>query len=276
MLRYAANNDFVYSDNTNTILAQITSTQGSILIPSTIVHIQANAIKENHNIVSISFQEGSNLETLEKEVFAYSSSLKVISFEFCKKLKILPKWCFRSSKSLSSITFPPFLTTLSYGCFCYTNVSTIILPNSIETIESSLNGEHATFHCCYQLITFIFPIECKLTKIPQRMFWGCSSLSQIVLPPSITYVEEGIFGGCTELKQVSFLSKNIKFDNDAMLNLNEYQTEFYVVNQMMKNKLINDKISKEKIFIISKQHKTSSCISPRLYTPYILISLFCK
>ena len=88
--------------------------------------------------------------------------------------------------------------------------------------------------------------------------------------------EEGIFGECSSLKQVSFLSKNSKFETNATLFLNNYQTEFYVVNQKMKNKLISDQISSERIIIISNQQTTGEFISPRLYTSYILISLFCK
>ena len=49
-----------------------------------------------------------------------------------------------------------------------------------------------------------------MNKIHKNTFRGCTSLTSVVLPTSISAIDDGAFVGCTSLKDVTF-GENVKF-----------------------------------------------------------------
>ena len=103
---------------------------------------------------------------------------------------------FRAFYTIGSMTF--------FGC---TNLKSIILPNSIERIES------AAFYGCTALENIEIPSHVK--SIEGGAFHGCTKLSTIKLPSSITTIESGTFRDCIGLTNIEIPESIISIAGDA-------------------------------------------------------------
>lgn len=109
----------------------------------------------------------------------------------------LPGRAFDSKSTLTAITLPNNLTSISYGCFwgC-TSLASISLPSSLTTIDTN------AFYCCSALASVAFPSS--LTTLNAYAFNGCAALESIDLSQThVTSIGSGAFGDCTSLTSVS-------------------------------------------------------------------------
>ena len=65
----------------------------------------------------------------------------------------------------------------------------------------------SAFSCCYSLSEIVIPSS--VTSIGDSAFYGCSSLSEIVIPSSVTSIGDRAFCGCSSLKYISILKSVI-------------------------------------------------------------------
>ena len=64
----------------------------------------------------------------------------------------------------------------------------------------------SAFSCCYSLSEIVIPSS--VTSIGDRAFYGCSSLSEIVIPYSVTSIGDRAFCGCSSLKYI-YIPKSV-------------------------------------------------------------------
>ena len=102
--------------------------------------------------------------------------------------------------SLTSITLPQNLTTISYNMFFNSGLESIIIPNGVTKIEQF------AFYGCSTLTSIVIPD--KVTLIDEFAFCECSSLTSIVIPASVSYVGFGVFEDCSCLESVYCLAVN--------------------------------------------------------------------
>ena len=246
--------DFEFQDETKTIISIFKTENESVLVPVNVIKICSNSSKSNHNIKTITFEEGSQLESLEPYAFASIENLEFISFKKCKQLRSFSNWSFYGINKLRSVVFPDSssFTELYYGCFRRSGIETIIFPPYLETIHSVDSVNHAVFDCCYSLKTVHFPINSKITVLSQRIFWFCEKLNELTLPPSITTIEEGAFYGCSSLQHVYILAKSITLQKDALFTVKNQETHFYVQTPQIKLALTAEGVNWFNIELLSK------------------------
>ena len=84
-------------------------------------------------------------------------------------------------------------------------VGDIIIPETIVFNQVSYGvtsiGEEA-FYGCDSLTSIVIPDS--VTSIEESAFWYCSSLTSIVIPDSVTSIEESAFAGCSSLSSITF------------------------------------------------------------------------
>lgn len=133
-------------------------------------------------------------------------------------VKIIDRYAFGSTASLTEIVIPEGVTEIRQGAFAScTNLKKISLPKSLTEIDSyafasctSLEsvtlGENVTyigtdaFRECASLKYVTFPK--KVEYLGESVFSGCASLESIILPEGIERIYGGMFIGCSNLKTV--------------------------------------------------------------------------
>ena len=89
----------------------------------------------------------------------------------------------------------------SYAFWMCENLSSIVLPNTVEKI-----GSYA-FSGCTSLVSVVLPNG--LAELPNYVFDECTSLSSITIPKTVQTIGQGAFVKCTSLQQVN-LSEGLK------------------------------------------------------------------
>ena len=172
---------FTYDEYPDSIVITglVDKTQSSVTIPVTLKgkpvtkiaeNAFSNGLDEYPNLVSITFAENSNVETIGNSAFYYSH--------------------------IESITVPKSVKTLDEGAFYCGGFETIEFEDGfeIEMIDKQV------FYSCTQLKNITIPNG--VTIICDEAFKGCSSLERITLPDGVRYVGYMAFNLCSSLESI--------------------------------------------------------------------------
>ena len=192
----------------------------SVTFSANVTSIGKNAFYYCYNITNktgletVTFAEGSILETIEESAFYYCkflssitipasvtsigkqafnqcSKLATVTFAEGSKLGTIGQQAFSGCSALSSITIPASVTSIGQQAFMSCSVlSSITIPASVTSI-----GKQA-FTGCTKMETVTFAEGSKLETIGQLAFQSCSALSSIIIPASVTSMGNGAFQGC--------------------------------------------------------------------------------
>jgi hypothetical protein len=102
----------------------------------------------------------------------------------------------------------------------YTGLSTshkVVIPNIIGEGELEVSGiGDEAFYYKTSVTEFVIPET--VTFIGKFAFAGCTSIESIVIPASVTYIDDYAFTGCTSLKSVVFKGKELVSIGDFAFN----------------------------------------------------------
>ena len=167
----------------------------SIVIPASVTTIGAYAFSGCNNLTSVTFEEGSNLETLDKifynsDIAEYNSA--ITEFTIPKSVTEIAPWAFIGLSSLTKVVFEDdsnvtvLPTQLFDGCY---NLTTVYFGKNskIKTIDDW------AFMKCVKLTEISTPKS--VTKIDASAFASCKSIKSIDIPAGVTYVGRGAFSG---------------------------------------------------------------------------------
>lgn len=102
-------------------------------------------------------------------------------------------WSFGGSKLLTSVVFPNTITKVG-GCEGCSNLASVSLENSVVEIEG------IAFKNCRKLASIQLPE--RLLEIGRSAFRG-TGLTSIIIPKSVTEIEDGAFYRCSNLTSVT-------------------------------------------------------------------------
>lgn len=184
----------------------------SVVLPDTITGIGISAFGNCEFLKTVVLPE--NLEEIGGCAFencrkltdiTLPDGLKIIggqAFLNCKGLKqvTISKECavgieaFRDS-GLENVTFDTGVTHISDTCFAGTNIKTLILPETIQTI-----GWQAFANC--QNLQKVSIAE-GLVSIGDLAFYS-TDVEEIIIPSTVTEVKETTFSNCLSLDKIKF------------------------------------------------------------------------
>ncbi len=101
---------------------------------------------------------------------------------------------FSGMKKITAVTLPEGLKTIGTGAFAKTNISDITLPEGLEKIGAS------AFYHCDSLGEIVIPDS--VTDIENDAFESCEGLSKVRLGKGIDHLSSAVFYACTSLKEV--------------------------------------------------------------------------
>lgn len=195
------------------------SNLNSIVIPKSVATIGQDAFSHCTQLETVEFEQGSALETIEKNAFAGSG---VTEIKMPKSVKNIGEYAFDLCEKMTSFTFPEgsSLESLSDGLFMYCyKLESFEIPDSVTRVNNW------PFHSCISLKSVVIPdgltsfgtapfFNCEklnhvvipdgITELGNIFFSGCKSLTDVVLPASLRKIGAGAFGQCPEEINVSY------------------------------------------------------------------------
>lgn len=191
---------------------------GKITIPSTVTYFG-----ENFNVVRIGNAAFRFLENVRE-------------YEIPSTITSIGNGAFTGNTSLESITIPEKVTSISDGTFMNTySLKSIELRNNINFIgNGAFEGSG--------LISIILPNS--ITSIEPRVFSKCNGLTEITIPDNIEIIYEHAFEDCSNLKNIHLGMgvKEIKEDafdnceNLSIITINEDNPTFCSENNIIYSK----------------------------------------
>lgn len=187
-----------------------------IAIPDSITSIGARAFYACTSIQYIAIPFG--VKSISNSVFENCNSLKSITIP--SSVERICSYAFDYCKALTDVYYEGTdeqwsNITIGDGNDALTNANIIFVG---EEIEDSVGVEYTSYYNvpnCYvsgigdctetDIVIGLNPLEDKklVTEIDADAFYDCSSLTSVMLPPSITTIGSSAFAGCASLRYIS-------------------------------------------------------------------------
>lgn len=212
---FAAKDGILFDKNFRNIVFCPIAKSGEVVVPSSVVTVDATAFRRRTQITSIVLSEGlveigarafegctgitsislpDSLADIGAYAFAECSNLEAIAIK--DNITSIGEYTFSKCSSLKEVSLPDSLVSIGAQAFneCV-ELTSVYLPDSVSSI-----GE-LTFGRCAKLKTIRLPAG--LVTIDAQAFRWCTGLESIELPSTVTTIENSAFDGCTSLKTVN-------------------------------------------------------------------------
>ena len=194
----------------------------SIDLPNSITSIGANAFQQS-GLTSIRFPE--NLTTISSNMCNTCNSLRQITIP--EGVTTIETNAFRGAGGYNSnqveipageevvVELPSTLKTIGREAFCcMSNLKTITIPSSVETIEDG------AFSSCRGLTS----VNIQNAVIGNGQFSGVWSLKSLTIPSSVKTIGNSSFAGCRELEKVTIEADLTSYGTDVFSGCDKLKT----------------------------------------------------
>ena len=140
----------------------------------------------------------------------FKDETNIVAVTLPEGLPSIPNDTFSGCTNLRQVTLSEGLTSIGNGAFYNCPIEQITLPESLETLgRNALLSSTATgpFEGCTELTSVTIPGS--LTKMNDRCFYGCTKLESVVIEEGVTNIGQYAFAHCTALNEIT-LPESIK------------------------------------------------------------------
>lgn len=159
----------------------------SVSIPATVKVLGGNVFCDCPNITSITFAEGSQLETISMGALARTA---IVSIVFPDTVKTIGTSAFLSCSKLTSVTLNEGLEIIGHTAFQLTSIESIDIPRTVREIDTE------AFEACLALKTVSIPSSVQ--TIRELAFNLCPSLTTIQAESAIAFLDPTAFADTTK------------------------------------------------------------------------------
>ena len=202
----------------------------SITIPEGVTSIENYAFEDCSSLTAINIPEG--VTSIGYGAFSGCSSLTTITITEDSKLTSIESWAFEDCSSLTAITIPKGVTSIGSSAFRYCrSLKSVINFSDLNIQRGSSDNGYAGYYAnrvihvddcidgyAFKTVDGVHYLNCyigndtELTlpnsynnnnyQIGDSAFYGCSSLTTIVLPKNLKNIGSQAFAYCSELLDV--------------------------------------------------------------------------
>ena len=220
---FTIENDVMTVDGTNTVVIKVGSFSVNVSITAVLENLPGTTdISEftyttSNGAITITKFTGSSTDVV---IPAHVNKVSVryiaySAFENCTTIKsvIIPEsiqwigtYAFRGCSGLESVTFNEGLKTIYGGAFYGCPITSLVIPNSVTTINTYNEGSSAypdyrgAFENCDKLKNII--IGDGLTSIAIDTFRDCALLNSVIIGNSVSSIDNYAFYNCDSLTDV--------------------------------------------------------------------------
>lgn len=174
-----------------------TSTIRSVTFGAGVVTIGPYAFGDNDKIASLTIPEG--VVTIDRGAFYGCKGLTDLSIP--ESVKTIGEHAFIEC-GITSLTIPKGVTYVGdYAFDGCRKLETVYFNAENCTYMGGREGYSKTFTSCIELQTII--IGPSVTRIPENAFYECTRVMSIVIPNSVTEIDDYAFSGCVGLESVT-------------------------------------------------------------------------
>ena len=145
---------------------------------------------------NIKFENGSQVNAIGDGCFAGNRGLKSVSLP--KTVTVIGKEAFMDCTGLSTFTIPSSVKEIGTSCFENSGVTSVHIDNSDDLKVLSAYAFKNS-----DLMSITFNPNSQIEEIGDQAFFGCSNLSSVALPESISKIDLEAFLGCSSLTSLT-------------------------------------------------------------------------
>ena len=208
--KYASLDGILYNKAKTEIIFIPQRISGNIIIPAGITEIDNQAFSGRTSLETVTFAEGSQLETIGNDAFSECGGLVTVIFAESSRLEKISNYAFYQCKNLTSITIPASVTTIGdrtfTGCTSLTSIK-------VDDNNPHYAGENGILYNKEKSVVIAYPAASGAVTIPERVttignsaFWGCTSLVTVIFAEGsqLETIGNYAFLGCRSLTTVTF------------------------------------------------------------------------
>ena len=205
-----------------------------ILIPQSVKTLGAGAFSGS-SIATVTFEEGSQLESIGKDAFsncinikdvvipdgvvtignsAFRNCVNIKSMKLSAMLENIGNNAFGSCQNITSITISEGVKVISECAFLNcSKLQEVVLASGVEEIDlSAFSGcislknvvfpdnvqiiDSNAFYNCHSISELSFGEASQLKSIGKNAFMGCTAVERVILPSSLETIGVSAFSGC--------------------------------------------------------------------------------
>ncbi len=161
-----------------------------VTFPATVEKIDYKAFNCVNNLTAIHFA-GDKITSIGDLAFEETS---IATLELPGSVTSIGNYAFRNCDALTTVNFPSNISTIGIQAFINCDgITTLKIPASVKNI-----GEEA-----FGYNTGLTEVEIAAPTVGNKMFIGCSNLTDVVMATSVTKIGEYAFFGCNSLVEMT-------------------------------------------------------------------------
>ncbi len=196
----------------------------SVVIPHSVTVIGESAFSDCASLLSVVFEDESQLDVIETSAFEYCRSLK--NFTIPESVTEIGDYAFRTCSELTKVRISENIVTIGYEAFldCEKLQEIEVDENNTEYLSINGNLYDASGETLIQYAigktAIFFEIPDGVVKIGESAFENAKSIMNVVIPESVKSIGARAFDNCQNLEGVTL--------GDSVEKIDDYAFEYCV------------------------------------------------